>query len=61
MFTFLLGETTVQCPEGLFKCKNGKCISRHLQCNDVDDCGDESDEQKCGKCLSYVKSQSSSE
>ncbi|XP_071147011.1 uncharacterized protein [Mytilus edulis] len=42
-------ETTVQCPEGLFKCKNGKCISRHLQCNDVDDCGDESDEQNCGK------------
>ncbi|XP_063412552.1 uncharacterized protein LOC134695253 isoform X2 [Mytilus trossulus] len=42
-------ETTVQCPEGLFKCKNGKCISRHLQCNDADDCGDESDEQKCGR------------
>ncbi|XP_061168027.1 uncharacterized protein LOC133176972 [Saccostrea echinata] len=34
------------CP-GEFKCKNGRCIERNLQCNSHDDCGDLSDEEGC--------------
>ena len=42
--TSLIGPTETLCPEGLFKCTNGKCISPSLTCNGNDDCGDESDE-----------------
>jgi len=31
------------------QCDNGQCVSQSQLCNDVDDCGDNSDERDCGK------------
>ncbi|KAL5515297.1 hypothetical protein EMCRGX_G000448 [Ephydatia muelleri] len=36
-----------------FSCNNGNCISSSLTCNNLDDCGDNSDEIGCGHCSSY--------
>ena len=30
-----------------FQCSNGKCIKAHWQCDHMNDCGDNSDEQNC--------------
>ncbi|KII72070.1 hypothetical protein RF11_10659 [Thelohanellus kitauei] len=30
-----------------FKCKNGECRRNNVRCNDIDDCGDDSDEDDC--------------
>ncbi|XP_050977885.1 low-density lipoprotein receptor-related protein 2 isoform X8 [Labeo rohita] len=38
------------CLSGDWKCKNNICIPQNLLCNDVNDCGDNSDEQTCGSC-----------
>lgn len=35
--------------EDAFLCSNGRCLKANLRCNDRDDCGDNSDEQNCGK------------
>ena len=33
-----------------FACRNGACVSREVECDGVDDCGDNSDESiPCGK------------
>lgn len=32
-----------------FQCRNGECIALSWQCDDDQDCGDESDEIDCGK------------
>ena len=32
------------CKDNNFLCNNGKCISRNFQCNNINDCGDNSDE-----------------
>jgi len=37
---------TVGC--GSFQCSNGKCIAKARECDDKDDCGDNSDEENCG-------------
>ena len=34
-----------------FRCENGMCVDRSAKCNEIDDCGDNSDEKDCGcKC-----------
>ncbi|XP_048030956.1 low-density lipoprotein receptor-related protein 2 isoform X1 [Megalobrama amblycephala] len=38
------------CLSGDWKCKNNICIPRDLHCNDVNECGDNSDEETCGSC-----------
>ena len=44
---FLQIECTAE--NDLFKCSNGPCINIELNCNGADNCGDNSDEQDCGK------------
>ncbi|XP_019378305.1 PREDICTED: low-density lipoprotein receptor-related protein 2 [Gavialis gangeticus] len=39
---------TLQCGSYSFSCGNGRCVPRHYQCDGVDDCHDNSDEQNCG-------------
>ena len=34
------------CPDDKFTCKNLKCISHALKCDNNDDCGDNSDEEE---------------
>ena len=36
------------CDETMFQCANGRCVSMALFCDFVDNCGDNSDEQRCG-------------
>lgn len=39
---------TLQCGSYSFSCSNGRCVPRYYQCDGVDDCHDNSDEQNCG-------------
>jgi len=41
------------CNETQIEC-NGQCIVQSQLCDDVDDCGDNSDEANCGKPLLLV-------
>ena len=42
------------CEDHEFRCENNKCINATLQCNEVNDCGDYSDEGKnCKGKLNY--------
>ena len=36
------------CDDSEFQCNNGNCITASWECDDYDDCGDNSDEQNCG-------------
>lgn len=36
------------CEEGFYECYGGKCIPQIYVCNEINDCGDLSDEQGCG-------------
>ena len=39
---------STSCLRYQFQCENKKCISKHLLCNLMDNCGDNSDETICG-------------
>ncbi|NXN98396.1 LRP2 protein, partial [Rhinopomastus cyanomelas] len=39
---------TLQCGSYSFSCANGRCVPQYYQCDGVDDCHDNSDEQNCG-------------
>ena len=37
------------CSVDQFACSNGRCVQQSLKCDDLDDCGDNSDEESCGE------------
>uniref|UniRef100_A0A3P9Q9D5 EGF-like domain-containing protein n=1 Tax=Poecilia reticulata TaxID=8081 RepID=A0A3P9Q9D5_POERE len=39
------------CEPYQFRCKNNRCVPGRWQCDYDNDCGDNSDEEKCRKCL----------
>lgn len=43
-----------RCGSGQFQCNNGECIPRGYLCDHDDDCGDQSDEQNCSKCIAVA-------
>ncbi|XP_060532082.1 kunitz-type protease inhibitor 1-like [Cylas formicarius] len=52
-----VGVSPVKCQPDEFHCLTNTCIPKSLECNDVDDCGDASDEttdycraRKHGRC-----------
>lgn len=40
------------CEPYQFRCKNNRCVPGRWQCDYDNDCGDNSDEDKCGECHS---------
>ena len=42
------------CVDNEFKCKNNNCIPKVDVCNKKDDCGDNSDEEKCKGIIFYI-------
>lgn len=38
------------CEPYQFRCKNNRCVPGRWQCDYDNDCGDNSDEDKCSKC-----------
>lgn len=44
---------TIACTVSQFRCNNGNCISKTLQCDYNNDCGDNSDEFGCGKSVFF--------
>ncbi|KAF3835250.1 hypothetical protein F7725_027808 [Dissostichus mawsoni] len=43
-------DNFVSCKKDEFACRSRLCISSHLRCNGVEDCGDGSDEASCLNC-----------
>ena len=52
MCAFSVSVTT--CASHELACNNGRCIPLTWQCDQDNDCGDNSDEQDCGKCPRQV-------
>ncbi|XP_053334693.1 apical endosomal glycoprotein [Clarias gariepinus] len=46
-----LPEGTGVCGLGLFQCRLGGCVDEHAVCDGTDDCGDGTDEEKCGEYM----------
>ncbi|XP_030825321.1 complement component C6 [Camarhynchus parvulus] len=44
----LCNTVEVDC-KNKFRCESGRCISKTLECNGENDCGDNSDERNCGR------------
>jgi len=44
-----------RCPTTNFSCWNGDCLKGSTQCNQIQDCSDNSDEIECCKILSHSK------
>lgn len=49
LFVSVLDERT--CEPYQFRCKNNRCVPGRWQCDYDNDCGDNSDEEKCGTYL----------
>ena len=41
----------ITCSHSEFTCDNGRCVDKKAKCDDIDDCGDSSDERNCGIIL----------
>jgi len=54
MVIVVAGATDDYCSLSQFSCVNGKCIPTQWQCDDEDDCNDNSDEDTCGNKTSHV-------
>ena len=45
------------CDSDEFQCDNGRCKPQSSQCDNYDDCGDNSDEEGCGELMrNYIRS-----
>ena len=52
--SFLSIPVQPACGLDQFRCENGRCIDNMLTCNFNDDCGDNSDESRCGRDTLHV-------
>lgn len=41
--------SSAECDASQLKCKNGQCKAKFWECDGIDDCGDETDEETCGE------------
>lgn len=48
----VLGAAERTCEPYQFRCKNNRCVPGRWQCDYDNDCGDNSDEDRCSRCLS---------
>ena len=42
------GTSPFICSHSEFTCNNGRCVDERGRCDNIDDCGDSSDENNCG-------------
>ena len=55
IFSIVMSVSDEQCSNGEYTCKNKKCISLSLTCNNNDDCDDNTDEDDCLCMYSSIK------
>ncbi|GBN16072.1 hypothetical protein AVEN_80407-1 [Araneus ventricosus] len=53
VFISLVQLNNAHCPTHQFECGNGRCIPITWHCDEDNDCGDNTDETSCGKCLHF--------